>query len=246
MVAAAPLAPELRALARPVSLAGERLLPVLPALAPLLPGGGLRRGTTVAVAGGAGATSLTLALVAGASAAGSWCAAVGCPSLGLVAAAELGVALERFPLVSAPPPGEWATVVAALLDALDVVVAWTPRGARPGEVRRLRARARERGAVLVLAGAGAAAVDGVETRLSVDRSAWSGLGRGCGHLAARVVDVRASGRGAAARPRRARLWLPGPDGEVATAPAEAPSGFRERSATKIVAARSQNGRAQAS
>ncbi|MDQ6948456.1 MAG: hypothetical protein M3256_19920, partial [Actinomycetota bacterium] len=66
--------------ARPVALAGERLLPVLPALRPLLPHGGLRRGSVVSVVG---STSLTLAVVAAASAAGSWCAAVavGPPSL---------------------------------------------------------------------------------------------------------------------------------------------------------------------
>ncbi|HET7517462.1 MAG TPA: hypothetical protein VFN05_07175, partial [Actinomycetes bacterium] len=47
--------------------ADERLLPVVPALQPLLPGRGLRRGTTVVVASSA---ALALALVAGASAAG--------------------------------------------------------------------------------------------------------------------------------------------------------------------------------
>src|SRR5207302_7365787 len=86
-------APELKNLARPVSLARERTLPVLPALAELLPEGGLRRGSTVTVLGDA--TSLALALLAGPSQAGSWCAAVGLPSLGLVAAAEVGIVLER-------------------------------------------------------------------------------------------------------------------------------------------------------
>src|SRR5262245_20127568 len=66
---------ELAGKARPVALANERLLPVLDPLAPLLPGGGLRRGSVVSVA--SGSTSLALALLAGASAAGSWCAAVG-------------------------------------------------------------------------------------------------------------------------------------------------------------------------
>ncbi|MGH9177562.1 MAG: hypothetical protein ACRD0N_03275, partial [Acidimicrobiales bacterium] len=78
-----PVAARLAGRVQPVALAGERLLPVHPALAGLLPGGGLRRGSTVAVAG---STSLALALVAGPSGAGSWCAAVGVPSLGLVAA----------------------------------------------------------------------------------------------------------------------------------------------------------------
>ena len=55
------------------TLADERLLPVVPALRPLLPGRGLRRGTTVTVSRSA---ALALALVAGASGAGSWMAAV--------------------------------------------------------------------------------------------------------------------------------------------------------------------------
>lgn len=205
---------------RPVALAGERLLPVLPALAPLLPEGGLRRGATVAVGaapGCGGATSLALALVAAASAAGSWCAGVGAPALGLAAAAELGVALGRFPLVASPPPGEWATVVAALLDAFDAVLAWPVGPLRPGEARRLVARARERHAVLVLCGDRLRPVEGVALRCTVVAASWVGLGEGHGHLTGRVVEVVAGGRGAASRERRARLWLPAPGGGVAPA-----------------------------
>ena len=80
-------------------MAGERLLPVLGPLQPLFPAGALRRGSVVSVTG---STSLALSVLAAASAQGSWCAAVGMPSLGLAAAAELGVALERFPLVASP------------------------------------------------------------------------------------------------------------------------------------------------
>src|SRR5581483_11245519 len=63
--------------------AGERMLPVRPELRRLLPGGGLRRGSTVAVRDGAapGSVSVLLALLAAASAAGSWCAVVGLPTL---------------------------------------------------------------------------------------------------------------------------------------------------------------------
>lgn len=195
---------------RPVSLAGGRVLPVLPALAGLLPGGGLRRGSTVAVAG---STSLALALLAGPSSAGSWCAAVGLPSLGLLAAAEVGVTVGRLALV-ASPGADWAAVVAALLDALDVVVVRLPdRGVRPADARRLGARARERGAVLVPLGRW----EGADVRLCVASSSWQGLGEGSGHLQARLVDVVAEGRGASARSRRARLWLPSATGEITAA-----------------------------
>ena len=123
----------LAARVRPADLARDRRLPVLPALAGLLPGGGLRRGTTVAVgaaAGATGATSLALALAAGPSQAGSWVAAVGLGSLGLVAGAGMGVALERLVLVSDPHdrPG-WAPVVAALVDGFDIVLV---AGGSPG------------------------------------------------------------------------------------------------------------------
>ncbi|HEX8805212.1 MAG TPA: hypothetical protein VF743_13490, partial [Acidimicrobiales bacterium] len=71
---------ELAERVRPAALARDRLLPALPPLQPLLPGGALRRGTVVAVDAGPGAggtTSLALALAAGPSQAGSWVAVVG-------------------------------------------------------------------------------------------------------------------------------------------------------------------------
>ncbi len=185
---------------RPVSLAGEHVLPVLPALQGLLPGGVLRRGSMVAVVG---STSLALALAAAPSATGSWCAAVGLPSLGLVAVAELGVDLDRLALVR--EPGEsWPSVVAALLDALDVVVVRPPGPARSSHVRRLAARARERGAVLVAA----CSWEGADVCLGVAGSEWHGLGAGHGHLRSRRLEVTSRGRGAAARPRHADVWLP--------------------------------------
>ena len=181
---------------------------MLPALEGLLPEGGLRRGSTVAVSG---ARSLALALLAGPSQAGSWCAAVGLPSLGVVAAAEVGVALERFPLV-ARPGDEWPAVVAALVDAVDVVLVCLPRHVRNGDTRRLVAKVRDRGAVLVTTG-GSGAMQ-ADVRLSVTASSWEGLGRGHGRLRARRIDVVATGRGAAARERQVSLWLPSPDGDV--------------------------------
>ncbi len=208
------LADDVAQRARPVALAGEHRLPVVAPLEALLPEG-LRRGTTVTVAGvpgsAVGVTSLALALAAGASAAGSWVAAVGLPSLGLVAAAELGLSLERMAMVAAPASGPWATVVATLVDAFDVVLLGRGHRLRAADGRRLAARARERGAVLVVIGGDADGLE-VDTRLRIVDARWSGVGHGDGHLSARWVTVEASGRRAATRPRRADLWLPGPDG----------------------------------
>jgi hypothetical protein len=190
------------------TLADERLLPVLPALEPLLPHPGLRRGSTVAVTRSA---ALALALVAGASAAGSWVAAVGLPDLGIVAAAETGVVLERLALVPGPGARAWPTVVAALLDAIDVVLVRSPPGLPAAQARRLTARARERGAVLVPLGPWPEPAD---LRLAVTASTWHGLGQGHGSLHSRVAEVVATGRGAATRERRTLLWLPSPDGTI--------------------------------
>src|SRR5947209_12330154 len=150
-------------LVRPVTLARDQALPVLDPLIPLLPDG-LRRGSVVA----ADSTTLALALAAAASAEGSWTAVVGSPSLGLAAALEIGIAPERL-LVVDPPRDHWSTAVAALLDAVDLVLVAASRIA-PGDARRLVARARERGAVLVaLPGT---PWPGVDVRLSVRRSEW--------------------------------------------------------------------------
>ena len=205
----------------PVTLARERALPVLPPLEPLLPDG-IRRGATVVVDGGPGATALTLALAVAASQEGSWTAVVGHPSLGLAAAAELGVALERVVVVPDVPADRWATVVAALLDGVDLVLARPPSSiVGANDARRLAARARERGSVLVplprrSAGGRPSWPQGPDHRLTVvgGSARWDAPHR---RLAARLVDVEAGGRGSAARPRRASLWLPGPDGQVASA-----------------------------
>jgi hypothetical protein len=188
---------------RPLVLADERALPVPAPLAPLLPGEHLRRGSTVAVRR---SVALALALVAEASASGSWVAAVGLPDLGVVAAAEAGIVLDRLALVPAPTRRTWAAVVAALLDAIDVVLVRPPAGVRVADTRRLAARARERGSVLVPLGD--AWTDPVDLHLEVTASRWRGLGQGHGHLEARWVEVAAGGRGAAARERHVHLWLP--------------------------------------
>lgn len=183
-------------------------LPVLPALRGLLPGG-LQCGTVVMVEHWG---LLCLAVAAGASAAGAWCAAVGLPQLGVVAAADAGLDPGRLLLIPDPGAG-WPQVVASLIDGCELVLLRPP--ARPSaQVRtRLAATLRRRGGVLVVAGGW----DGAPARLLVVRQEWAGIGTGHGRLRARRVQVAADGRGAAARLRTRWLWLPGPDGSVGTA-----------------------------
>lgn len=188
----------------------DQLLPVVPELSALLPAGGLRRGSVVAVT--PGVRSLVLALLAGASASGAWAAVVGMPRLGLLAAAEAGVALERLALVPYPGP-EWPAVVAALLDGVDVVVVAPPDPVSGRLASRLAARARQRGGVLLPYGRWESA----ELVLEAERGVWEGLGDGHGRLRCRELTITAQGRGAAARLKRVRVRLPGPDGRLATA-----------------------------
>src|SRR5205807_8976144 len=97
-----------RAQVAPASTLGERLdapvgrppFPVAEPLAALLPGGGLRRGSVIAVHG---SLSLLLALLAAATAQGAWAAVIGVGDLGVLAAAEAGVVVRRLALV--PRPG---------------------------------------------------------------------------------------------------------------------------------------------
>jgi hypothetical protein len=152
-----------------------------------------------------GSTSLLFTLLAEASAAGSWCAVVGLPRLGLVAAAEAGLALDRLALVPAPGP-EWASVVAALLDGVDLVVLATPGGIPAALAGRLTARARQRGVVLVSVGQW----PGADLVLEATATTWQGLGQGRGRLRSKDMQVVAHGRGAAARPRRVHLRFPAP------------------------------------
>jgi hypothetical protein len=210
---------------RPLTLAGERTLPVDEALRGLLPGG-LPRGVTVAVSGGA-ARSFALALAAAASREGSWVAVVGLPGLGWRAAAELGVAVNRVVAVDVPDAARGADCVAAALDGFDVVLIGAGVQLGAAAERRLAARARERGSVLVgvhepwvrgrwtaRPGATGAFAGGADVRATAEGGGWDGLGDGTGRLQARRVRVAVEGKRLPGRRRRADLWLPDPDGRV--------------------------------
>ncbi|WP_211258858.1 hypothetical protein [Spirillospora albida] len=190
-------------------------LPVLPALRGVLPGG-LRPGSPVGLAG-RGAASLGLALVAGVSrhsgpdGAGGWCAVVGVPGFGVAAAAAMGAVPDRLLLVD-DPGDRWPDVVAALTEAVDLIL--LDPADRPGgpAVRRLSALARRHGCVLALTGPHAHAWPAVRLSLRLEAVTWHGLADGHGRLTARQADVVAQDHGPA---RRTRLWFPAADGTVA-------------------------------
>jgi hypothetical protein len=188
----------------PLALAGDRTLPVAEAFTELFPERGLVRGRTLACSGPA-ATSLALALAAPAVVAGSWLATIDVPTIGLDAASEFGIALERVVAVRAEAT-RWPDVVAAAADGFDILIARVPVDASPSVTRKVVTRLRQRDVVmLVLGDPGPLSCDGV---LTVDSAEWVGLGDGHGHLQHRRLVVEASGRRLHGR-RRCRVVLPG-------------------------------------
>lgn len=201
---------------------------VAPPLADLFPGGGIEGGSVLAVAGAAGSTTLLVALLSALMAGGAWAAVLGVADLGVEAAAQVGVPLERLVVVPRPA-ARWSPVAAVLLDAVDVVAVRSPARCPAGEARRLAARARGRGGLLVVCPPAGAARDpgplwpeAVDLRLEPVASCWHGLGEGTGVLAYRRMRVRVTGRRAAGPGRSVELWLPGPTGGMAPALGEDP------------------------
>ena len=192
---------------------GRRLdapvLPVHPALASLLPGGGLRPGAAYSLSS---SISLLLALLGQPSQSGSWCGVVGVPRLGAEAAEGLGVDLSRLVLIPDPGP-RWLAVTATIAEVLPVVAVRPSGRAADAEMSRLAARLRDRGAVLLVQGPWPQA----EAVLEVGDPVWTGVGRGHGYLEGRTVTVTSSSRRWPRR-RQERLLLPDRSGGLSVAP----------------------------
>jgi len=216
---------ELHQRIRPTVLAAERTLPVPAALAPLFPVGGLVRGSSLAL-NGPGATSVALSLLAELTRTGSWVAVVGLGSLGWAAAADAGVVLRRTVAVTQPPLSQWAVVVAALVDAVDVVVVDPRHQVRATDAHRLAARARERGTVMMRL----TVPDGArrfrwpsEADVAITaQSRWSGLRSGWGSL--EPVSLRLTPSGRRGRPVAPVEVVIGPAGSVESAGGVGPAG----------------------
>jgi len=202
----------------------KRLLPVADELTSLLAQPGLVPGTVLA-AHGPGALTLATALAAEVSRTGGWVTAVGLGRMGVSAVAERGASLDRWLFVDEPGNAA-AEVLNTLIGNIDVILLAGGVRLAAAHSRRLRTRLRERGTVVIEVGAsGTAGARGVgasgtagafspDVTMTVERAAWTGLGRGHGRLRERRAEVVAAGRGAASLPRRAVLWLPDANGHI--------------------------------
>ena len=199
-------------------------IPLLEPLRGLLPDG-LRRGDAAELdSPQRSPDALSLALLAGALAAGLWCAAIATPDLGIAALADmLGAerrdALDR--LITVPEPGErWPEAVTGLADGVDLVLIRPPAAVPADMARRVDARLRQgrstgtrHAAALLVLGSWPTA----RLTLSIARRQCTGLDgvgptAGTGQFTGATVLVTARGRATAGRPRTARLLLPAPDG----------------------------------
>lgn len=199
------------ALASKLPPAGDRCLPVDEVFAPLLPDAGLQRGRVVGCSGVA-AWSLALGLISRAVSTGSWVAFVGTPMVGLEAASELGVALERVVLVGVDGGSSvWAERVAAAADGFELIVTSPPVGAER-VARRVRQRLQARGVVLLAVSLTTPSL-ACDVELSSTSVTWAGIGQGSGYLMVRRVNVAVAGR-RVPRHRECELLLPCPNGRM--------------------------------
>lgn len=130
---------------------------------------------------------------------GAWGAIVGMPDLGVEAAHDLGVPIDRVALV--PHPGSsWLDVVASLAEAMPVVLAASPGRVSPADAARLAARLRQASSTLLIAGPWPNAA----TIVRSVRAEWRGLADGDGRIAAGTLLVETASGGA---PSRARIPL---------------------------------------
>ncbi|GDX33600.1 hypothetical protein LBMAG16_04310 [Actinomycetes bacterium] len=187
-------------------LAPERLV-VADDVCKLLPDSGLVRGRIIRCSGDAG-LSLALSLCSRATQQGSWLGVVGVAHLGVLAAVEHGVALERMVLVQPPNTSrEWSVTVSAVIDGFDLLVVAVPARLSANDARRVQTRLQSRRAVMII-------VDNMTLSRSTSRFAperepdpfvadvildtktksWSGIDNGSGYLQHRDVSIRVSGR----------------------------------------------------
>jgi len=165
--------------------ANPRVFPVHEALSSLFPQGGLLTGAVYSLDSSA---SLVWSLLAEPTQKGIWCAVVGMPDLGLAAAEELGVNVDRLVLV--PSPGaQWMAVLGALIDVVGVCALGPFPSPSERALSTLYGRLRERQSTVLVRSNWPRA----EATLAVEHR-WEGVDLGRGLLREHHVRVTATPR----------------------------------------------------
>lgn len=185
-------------LVRPATQGETESIPVAEHLRALFDGRGLVRGRIVWCAGDA-AMSLGLQVVARATQEGSWLAVIGLDDLGLQAAFEHGVALDRTVVVGPMrTPREWISAVGAAVEGFALVLLGVPRGVTAGDAQRLATRIQARRAVAVCVDCSrtskVASVFSPDVVVHTATTEWHGIEHGAGHVRSRDLEVEVSGR----------------------------------------------------
>ena len=185
-------------LLRPATQGETESLPVAEHLCALFDGRGLVRGRIV-WCGGDAAMSLGLQVVARATQEGSWLAVIGLDDLGLQAAFEHGVALDRTVVVGPTrTPREWISAVGAAVEGFALVLLGVPRGVTAGDAQRLAMRIQARRAVAVCVDPSrtskVASVFSPDVVVHTATTEWHGIEHGAGHVRSRDLEVEVSGR----------------------------------------------------
>ncbi|WP_156378133.1 hypothetical protein [Williamsia sp. Leaf354] len=183
----------------------KEMLPIPAPLAQIMPGGGLARGSVVAVDG---ARSVLVSIIAEITASGGYVAVVGLPHLSLHAVEEMGGDLSHVAVVSGQgDPGVFdpgrspvrfdpVEVAAVLLDGLDlVVVGLGGVSVPPSRARAVMARARAKGSTLMVTDG---RWSGVQATLSAQVADYRHLpfrAAGHGRISGLSLSVQARGRG---------------------------------------------------
>lgn len=166
-----------------------------------------------------GSPTMLLGLIAQITSGGGHVAVIGLPRLGLIAAAEMGAALDRVVWIPDPGPDPEA-VAAVLIDGMDLVVLDPARAeVPPTRARAITARVRRSAARLLVVDA---RWPGADIRIDAQVTECVGLGRGHGRISGLELTVGVRGRAQA--PRGLRLALGAEGGRLCWRHGPVPAG----------------------
>lgn len=143
---------------------------------------------------GNGGWSVGFALAGAAASTRGWVAMVEVGNAGFRSAQEVGLPLERLLVLQSIPVSKLSSVVAALVEVVEVVVVNPRRPIKVRDARRLRARIQEQQALLISLDGGRHWPDKLDVELETGTNRWTGLGSGHGVLQSREFEIVATGR----------------------------------------------------